>query len=259
MTLTQFLKTVERTDAGLQADIPTSWMQGRSTYGGLQAVLAAEAMAPLSDGLPIRTLQGSLIAPIEGQIECHAQLIRSSKNTRQIEVRLSKNGELHATFLGIFGRARESVVNWAPTQRMQAETELVWPYMEGISPQFLQNFDVCMLKGHPVASGHQDTEQYYRLNLKDDVTTSSLVHVLAVADFPPPIGLSWAKTFSPGSTMTWMLNFTGEPVAGHALNGWECEVVLDAASQGYTHQTVSLFAPNGKLILRGTQCMVVFT
>ena len=259
MTLTQFLNTVVATDNGLKADIPASWMQGRSTYGGLQAVLAAQAMEPLSDGLPIRTMQGSLIAPIEGQIECQAELIRSSKNTRQIEVRLTKDGQLHATFMGIFGRARESVVNWQPSQRMQAETELVWPYMEGISPQFLQNFEVCMLKGHPVASGHQDTEQYYRLNLKDDADSSSLAQVLALADFPPPIGLSWAKSFKPGSTMTWMLNFTGEPVAGHDLKAWECEVVLDAASQGYTHQTVSLYAPNGKLILRGTQCMVVFT
>ncbi|ORE88657.1 acyl-CoA thioesterase [Oceanococcus atlanticus] len=258
MTLTQFLNSVATTTEGLKARIPDSWMQGRSTYGGLQAVLAAKAMQPLSDGLPIRTLQATLIAPVEGEVECRAELIRSSKNTRQIRVELIKDEQLHATFMGIFGRPRESVVNMVRARQVSADKSLVWPYMEGISPAFLQNLEVCMLKGNPVGSGQHDCEQLYRLALKDEAPSTELEHVLALADFPPPIGLSWPKGFKPGSTMTWMLNFTSEPVSGHALNDWECEVVLDAASDGYTHQTVSLYAPNGNLLLRGTQCMVVF-
>lgn len=258
MTLSQLFNTAEWTDTGLCVDIPDCWMQGRSAYGGLQAALAAEAMQRLSDGLPIRTLQATLIEPVSGTINCEAQLIRSSKNTRQIEVRLTKAGQTHAIFVGIFGRARDSIVQWTRPRTVPAEQEQVWPFIDGASPQFMQNFAICLRKGHPIASGHPDTEHLYRLSLKDDTERSELRHILALVDFPPPLGMTWPTTFTPGSTMTWMLNFTGEPVTDHPLEDWECEVILDAAREGYTHQTVSLYAPNGTLIARGTQCMVVF-
>lgn len=259
MTVTQLLNSFTRDESGWTVTIPDSWMQGRSTYGGLQAVIAAQAMQELADGLPIRTLQGTLIEPIEGEVQCQAQLLRSSKNTRQIEARLIQNGQTHASFIGIFGRARESIVNWTRPRQIEADKEQIWPYIEGLSPTFLQNLDICTLKGNFTASGNHDTEHRFRLTLKDDAESTSLAHVLALADFPPPIGLSWPKSFKPGSTMTWMLNFSGESVDGHSLKDWECDVVLESARDGYTHQTVSLYAPNGQLILRGTQCMVVFT
>lgn len=258
MTLTQLLSAIEHKENGLSVSIPDSWMQGRSTYGGLQAVLAVRAMQSLANELPLRTLQGTLLEPIEGEIDCQVRLLRSSKNTRQIEAQLVKNGQIHATFLGIFGRARESVVNYTRERQIKATKDQMWPYIEGLTPKFLQNLEVSLLHGNFIGSGHQDSEHLFRISLKDDAQASHLLHVLALADFPPPIALSWPKGFKPGSTMTWMLNFTGEPVDGHALSDWQCEVVLDAAQEGYTHQTVSLYAPNGQLILRGTQCMVVF-
>ena len=58
--------------------------------------------------------------------------------------------------------------------------------------------------------------------------------------------------------MTWMLNFTGQPFDDQGLNDWLIDVQLDSAHDGYTQQTVTLFAPDGRAIARGTQCMVVF-
>lgn len=258
--LSALLQTCQQTQDQLHADISAEWQQGRSVYGGVQAALAARAMQPLSDGLPIRTLQATLCAPIPaGPVQLDARLLRGSKNTRQIEARIVSGDQTLAVFVGIFGRARESQVTHALAKPADSTNDgLAMPYIDELMPRFLAQFDARILHGHFPGTGHQDTRHLYRISLHDQASQSSLSHVLTIADFPPPVGLSWLKGFTPGSTMTWMLNFTGHSVDGHALDNWLIDVQLDAAHDGYTQQSVSLFAPDGHAVARGTQCMVIY-
>lgn len=258
--LSSVLGTIDRDDDVLTAEVGDLWLQGRSVYGGLQAALAAEAMRPMSEGLPIRTLQATLCAPISaGTLQLRTRLLRGSKNTRQVETRIVDGDATLAIFVGIFGRARESVVSHALELSPLADDKAQpMPYIEGLMPRFLQHFQATLLHGHFPGSGQPDTAHRFRVDLRDAAGESTLAHLLTIADFPPPIGLSWIKGFAPGSTMTWMLNFTGHPVTGHSLAGWTVDVVLDSAHDGYTQQSVSLFAPDGRALARGTQCMVIF-
>lgn len=244
----------------LTADVSDCWLQGRSVYGGIQAALAVQAMQPHSDGFPIRTLQATLCAPIpSGTVRVESRLLRKGGNTRQIEARFLHEGETLALFVGIFGRSRESVVARDfrhPSLDNLSGTPM--PYVEGVMPRFLQQFDSTLLAGHFPGSGVADTQHIYRLSLKDAAPAASLQHVVAMADYPPPIGLSWINQFTRASTMTWMLNFTSHPFDTQNLADWVIDVQLDAAHDGYTQQTVTLFSPDGYAIARGTQCMVVF-
>lgn len=242
----------------LTANVCESWLQGRSVYGGAQAALAVRAMAALSGDLPIRTLQATLCSPIPaGTVTVEAKLLRESKNTRQIEARIIGDDETLALFIGIFGRSRDSVVvrDFRMPQTNAAGVKM--PFAKGM-PEFLKNFEATLLQGHFPGAGVSDSEHWYRLSLLDDANETSLAHVLAFADFPPPIGLSWLSKFTRASTMTWMLNFTGHSFASQPLQDWFIDVQLDAARDGYTQQTVTLFTPDGLAIARGTQCMVVF-
>lgn len=258
--LTHVLNSCDMQPDGLVAQVDPLWLQGRSVYGGLQAALAVTAMQELAEGLPIRTLQATLCAPIPvGAVNLRATLLRGSKNTRQIEARIVDGDETLAVFMGIFGRPRESAVAHAmQLPELALKDPVKMPFVEGMTPRFLQFFDADLLHGHFPTSGCQDTTHRYRVTLHDSAEQSSLAHVAAIADFPPPIGLSWLKQPTPGSTMTWMLNFTGFPVDGHSLSGWTIDVQLDAAHDGYTQQSVGLFAPDGHAIARGTQCMVIY-
>ncbi len=259
-TLSQLLATCQTRDDGLEAQIDECWMQGRSAYGGVQAALAVTAMQPHSDGFRIRTLQATLCAPIPaGAVQVQSRLLRKGGNTRQVEARILQGEETLALFVGIFGRERESVVarDFCHPE-LGNRTGVDMPYIEGVLPRFLKQFDSTLLEGHFPGAGKPDTRHIYRLALKDDVTTASLQHVLAFADYPPPIGLSWISTFTRASTMTWMLNFTSHPFDNQNLTNWLVDVQLDAAHDGYTQQTVTLFSPDGYAIARGTQCMVVF-
>lgn len=246
-------------DGTLTAEVREDWMQGRSLYGGVQAALATEAMRPFSDDLPIRTLQATLCAPVaHGRLRIEARLLRAGGNTRQVEARIVDGEQVLALFVGIFGRARESAVAHDFIQpALEGLTGTRMPFVDGMPP-FLRQFSAELLKGHFPGSGVPDSEHFYRLGLHDDAEGTGLAQLLTLSDFPPPVGLSWLRRFTPGSTMTWMLNFTGRAFETQPLNGWVIDVKLDAAHDGYTQQTVTLFGPDGYAVARGTQCMVIF-
>ena len=246
-------------DGTLTAEVREDWMQGRSLYGGVQAALATEAMRPFSDDLPIRTLQATLCAPVaHGRLRIEARLLRAGGNTRQVEARIVDGEQVLALFVGIFGRARESAVAHDFIQpALDGLTGTRMPFVDGMPP-FLRQFSAELLKGHFPGSGATDTEHVYRLSLHDDAERTGLAQLLTLSDFPPPVGLSWLRRFTPGSTMTWMLNFTGRAFETQPLSGWVIDVKLDAAHDGYTQQTVTLFGPDGYAVARGTQCMVIF-
>lgn len=259
-SISELLATGEREDNLYTAQVDPVWMQGRSVYGGAQAALAVEAMRPLGDGLPIRTLQATLCAPIpQGPVRVRTRLLRQGRNTRQVEARIVDGDDTLALFVGIFGHARESAVSHDMLRPVvQGREGVRMPYVKGLSPEFTQMFDADLLEGHFPGSGCPDTGHLFRLSLKDTAPSVGLPQVLAFSDYPPPVALSWLKGFTPGSTMTWMLNFTGHAFEGQSLDGWVIEVRLDSAHDGYTQQTVSLFAPDGYAVARGTQCMVIF-
>lgn len=259
-TISELLATGQRSHDLFTAEVDEIWMQGRSVYGGAQAALAVEAMRPLGDGLPLRTLQATLCAPIPGgRVRIRSRLLRQGGNTRQVEARIVDGDDTLALFVGIFGRARASAVSHDMLRPVVDGREGVrMPYVKGLSPAFTQLFEAELLEGHFPGSGCPDTGQLFRLGLKDTAPSASLPQVLAFSDYPPPVALSWLKGLTPGSTMTWMLNFSGHDFVGQPLHGWVIEVRLDSAHDGYTQQTVSLFAPDGYAVARGTQCMVIF-
>lgn len=259
-TLSEVLQTCARHDGRLTASVADGWTQGRSVYGGLQAILAVEAMQAFGEGLPLRTLQATLCAPVPaGTVEVRARLLRQGNNTRQVEARIVSGDETLAAFVGIFGRARESAVVLDAQRASDPDrpgTRL--PFLKGVLPAFVQHFDVTLLEGHVPGSGRQDTGHRYRLSLKDSTDVAGMPHLLAFADYPPPIGLSWLRGFKPASTMTWMLTFTGQPFDGLPLADWSIDVRLEAARDGYTQQSLTVYAPDGRPLVHGTQCMVVF-
>lgn len=259
-TVSALMQACHRDDDGsLAAEVSADWLQGRSAYGGIQAALAVEAMQPFSDGLPLRTLQATLCAPVpEGRLRIETRMLRAGGNTRQVEARIVDGDAVLALFIGIFGRARASAVahDFVQPDIGDGDGQLM-PFAEGM-PAFLKQFSARILKGHFPGSGSPDTEHLYRISLHDTARRAGTSQLLAMSDFPPPVGLSWLKHFTPGSTMTWMLNFTGHPYDDQPLSDWVIDVRLDAAHDGYTQQTVTLFAPDGYAVLRGTQCMVIF-
>jgi acyl-coenzyme A thioesterase PaaI-like protein len=239
-------------------DIPEDWLQGRSVFGGLQAALLLAAMRTRVPDVPLRTLQATFFAPVPGgRAAARAQVVRSGKSATHAEARIVDGDATLAMAVGVFGVARPSSVAIVPVQP-GAPREATSVLRHGPAlPAFTQHFRARWLRGLPPFSGDRATEHVIEVDL-DEEGPATEAHVLAMADFIPPIALSHLASPAPGSTLTWMLEMLVDRVDGLPLRGWRVDAHLASAQGGYTSQSIVLWGPGGEPVALGRQSMVVF-
>jgi len=249
---------VERGQATLA--IPEDWLQGRSAFGGLQAALALQAMRTLVPAdMPLRTLQMTFLAPVPaGPARARATLLRAGRSTMQVEARLSGGGELQAVVVGVFGAARASRIAHAPRSApVEVPAPRLLPFLPGISASFMQHFRAHWLHGCMPFSGSTATACVVELTMREEGPASES-HVLAFADFIPPVAFSRFESPVAGSSATWMLELLADRFDDLPLQGWRVEAELLAARDGYTSQSTVLWSPAGDAVALSHQTMVVF-
>ncbi len=262
MKLSELISSALREGDHLRVTVGDDWLQGRSVFGGLQAGIAVAAMrAQLPAGLPLRTLQMTFIAPVPaGEVRAVAQLLRSGKSAVHVQARLEdEDGGLLALVIGVFGTGRTSRVMRAPVLAADSVEATPTPlrFLPGVTPNFMQHFAVRLLDGALPFTARPVTRNRFEVGVIDDGGTSEW-HLLAIADFVPPVALSWMDGVSPGSSLTWMLELLVEDYAAQPLAGWRADAELVAARDGYTSQSTWIVAPDGTPVALSRQSMVVF-
>ena len=183
-------------DAGVSSiDVPDDWGMGRTTFGGLQAALALDAMRRLvTKDVPLRTLQITFIAPVPvGRIQARALVLRAGKNATQTEARIVDGDQTLAVTIGVFGLSRQSAVTIEPQQPpVEPAKPVDFRFIPGITPSFTQHFAVKWLRGLPPFTGDTETRHVVELGMKDSGRVTE-AHVLAIADFIPPVALSMLR------------------------------------------------------------------
>lgn len=260
MRFSETLDTVCRDGETWTASIGEDWLQGRSAFGGIQAALALRAMRErVSADVPLRSLQVTFIAPIPaGAVRISTNVLRQGKSVTQIEARLLDGDATACLIVGVFGAPRESKLNLLPSPPSVAAMEAprVLRYVPGLLPAFTQHFEARWLQGDIPFSGSTKTKQVIELALKDDGVADE-AHVVAFADFIPPVALSMLDKPTPGSSLTWMLELFADS-RGLPLSGWRIDADLQAAQDGYTSQQVMVWGPAGQPVALSRQSMVVF-
>jgi acyl-coenzyme A thioesterase PaaI-like protein len=261
MRLTELIRSAVRDGERLQVEVGDDWLQGRSVFGGLQAAIAVAAMRSLAPDLPLRTLQMTFISPVPaGNVRAVAMLLRSGKNTQHVQARIEDdNGELLALAIGVFGSGRSSRVRREPALNLPRDggKGTPFPFLPGVTPNFMQHFGVVLRDGAMPFTNKPVHANRFSLDLRDDGTTSEW-HLLALADFVPPVALSWMDSVTPGSSLTWMLELLVDDYTTQPLAGWTIDAELVAARDGYTSQSTWIVAPDGRAVALSRQSMVVF-
>jgi acyl-CoA thioesterase len=260
MRFSEAMQTVIRHGDSWQATVSEDWLQGRSAFGGLQAALALRAMRELVHAdMPLRSLQTTFVAPVPaGTVSIRAQRLREGRSATQVEASLYDGEQTLCRLVAVFGSARPSVLNFQPQQPPVASaTPRELRYVEGQMPAFTQHFRASWLRGDlPFSGGHQ-REAVLRLSLRDEGQPDE-THVLAFADFIPPIALSMFATPTPGSSLTWMIELLRDRYDDLGMDDWRVDAALIAARDGYTQQSVMLWGPCGEPVALSRQSMVVF-
>ncbi|MDX1693331.1 MAG: thioesterase family protein [Ketobacteraceae bacterium] len=260
MLYRDLLESVEYHQHTASLTLTDDWLQGRSMFGGLQAALALLAMRTLVPGeFPLRTLQFTFMAPIPpGKVCAGATELRAGKNTRHAQAVISDGRETQAMAIAVFGKARQSQIK-RPIAAPKLPSEPARPFVfeEGVTPAFTRHFSASWLQGDLPFSGSDHNNALVRVAMKEAGTTSE-GHLLAIADFIPPVALAKLRAPAPGSSLTWMIEILDTGFQHHPLDNWLVDAEMTAAADGYTSQSATIFAPDGSAVALSRQSMVVF-
>ncbi len=258
--LSTLLSRIESRDGAATLDVPDDWLQGRTLFGGMQAIVGLAAMRSLAPEAPLRSLQVTFLAPVPGgPVTAHAIILRSGKNATHVEARIVDGDKTLAIIVGVFGLPRTSAVTVRPEQPAVTSSPKVFdlPWIPGVTPAFTQHFKARWIVGAPPWSGVSHPANVIELALRDRGNATES-HVLAMADFIPPIAMSYLTTPVAGASLTWMLELLPEDVRALALEGWRVDAQMTAAHSGYVNQSLVLWGPGGVPVALGRQTMVVF-
>ena len=245
------------------------WQQGRTTFGGLIATLAVQAMRDVAGAqwpadVALRSLQTSFIGPVvPGVLNVTVSVLREGKNVRQIQALVQQTGQTAALLLGVFGSPRETeIAPYAPAQptaQRTADASFAVPKLPGLTPNFLQHIDARWAEGKPPYSGTDNwaSRIYLRLTSNEPATPAELMTVL-LADVPPSPVLSRFRKPTPASSVSWELELRPLSAPAEPQGWWRVDTEVLAAAGGYVNQVSKLWSPCGELAALGYQVVAVY-
>ncbi|NQY97104.1 MAG: thioesterase family protein [Henriciella sp.] len=261
-TYTELLASLRpNDDHSTDAHIPDSWMQGRTTYGGLTAALSLQGALQLVDDIPIRSAQVAFVGPVGGDIKIRPTLLRRGKNTAFVSVDVVAESGVTAQSIFAFGARRESSLHFddmpKPNTRSPEEIESFFD-ADRPRPGFTQNFDMLIENGARPISGSEEKSIGLWMRHLDPDTPQDATAVLAIGDAPPPAAMSMLAVPSRISSMTWMAEFMTDDITTDAAGWYFAQHTAQLAKDGYSSQSMRLWNRDGEPILVGRQTIAVF-
>lgn len=262
MNFSEVLQTLQVDGDSWRAEVPESWGQGRTLFGGIQAAIGVAAMRKaVPAGWPLRSLQVSFIAPVPPGIQrIQTRVLRTGKSAIHIEARLM-DGEASGCFmLGIFGRGRDSSIRIAPSAPPQVppvSASRALPFVAGVSPAFARHLDFFWAYGGLPFSGASEAKTQVHVRLRDELPVGEL-QIVALADSIPSPGLSLLPQPAAASSLSWTLELLGGAYDPDPRRHWLMDAVVDVAADGYMNQTAVLWTPDGQPAALSRQTVVVF-
>ncbi|WP_411819534.1 thioesterase family protein [Hyphococcus formosus] len=246
-------------DGQYSTSIPTGWMQGRTTYGGLSAALCLDvAKRSFPDLPPLRSAMISFIGPAGGDVTGQARILRQGKSVTFVEADIAGEKGLATRSQFAFGGARASMFDHTfspkPDYKAPEDCEVYIP--EEFGPTFAVHFESRLVRGARPGTGSTEHDHLIWIRHKDPKATD-MTALLAIADMPPPAVLPMFKEFAPISSMTWMVNVVVEKP--QTRDGWWLmQTRAETARDGYSSQDMLVWNRDGELVTTGRQSVAVF-
>lgn len=243
-------------EEGRRGRIPDTWLQGRTSYGGLSAALALHvAQGSDADLPPLRSALVAFVGPLSGEVTIRATRLRRGRNAAfvQADVESEAGLGLRATF--VFMGAVESKVD----HRAGAAPDFPRPQPGDVTfkghsaVMFTQNFE--LLDRRDAIVGPAELLRWVRLNERDGL--DPMVELMAVADCLPPAALKLVGGPAPVSSMTWQLNLLG-PAPRTDDGWWLLRADTDYARAGTSSQRMAIWNTDGTPIAEQMQSVAIF-
>ena len=274
----------DRTGTLLTGDITPSWMQGQTTFGGLSAALCAlgarRLVADAEPPLPLRSAQVCFLGAAGGAVSISGQTLRRGRSSAFVRADVtSGSGGVATSSTLAFCKSRSSKVNASfvapPDPALLPPPDLCEPLREclGASPAFMDNNFELRIARRGVGDSEGLVSTWMWARHKGSTAAGSVdgvsaeVHLLALADTPPPallFLLPALETFPNVSSLTWHVDFCDELEARPSENDgwWLIEGRTETARHGYSAAAMTLWGHRddwgrGPLVI-GRQTIAVY-
>ncbi len=259
-----FEKLLEEAAGGGEVTIPSSWGQGRASFGGVTAALVFDRMAHVvAPGRPMRSMQVSFVGPVTpGEpATVEAEILREGKAVSQVMGRIVQGGEPKLVALASFGGDRDSEVQVdalpAPEAKPVSECKGL-DYIEGITPEFIQQIEMRWAFGNLPFTGKGGRELGGWMQFRKTPETFSDAHIIALVDAWPPAVLPYVKQRVKTSSLSWTLDIV-HPRPFLEPGDWLLyKATIDKAGSGYGHTQAGIWTSRGDLVALSRQTVTVF-
>lgn len=258
MSFASLLAAAEPRDGGFAVRIPEDWHQGRTAYGGFSTALAlAAAMRAGEDLPPLRSAQVSMIAPVFGEAQVRARLLRCGRNATWVSAEILREGEPAFTASFAFMGPVESAlhIDDRPAPEGLIPVAEARAFANERAPAFLRHhFDMRFALPR---SGEKRPEMCWWVRARERAGLDPMVELLLCADALPPGVMSLLAPATPVSTMQWQVNLlTPAPVTHDGW--WLLRSTGDYAERGCSSQRMAIWNANGAPMLAGMQSVALF-
>ncbi len=259
--LADVLATLTPAGDGLEGHVAADWMQGRTLYGGISAALCLVAARRLVAGLPpLRSAQFAFAGPAAGDVALSAQVLRAGKSATFVSVDLMSEAGHGTRALLTFGAPRVSNIAHARFAMPDVPGPDACPshFPSGHGPIFARHFETRRAAGAGPVSGATEADIAVWIRPLDADIEPAEALWLAMADVPPPAAMALFRAPAPISTMSWMVDVLSP---GHSAgDGWRlARATAEHAADGYSAQSMGLWASDGTPLIAGRQSVALFT
>lgn len=253
--LPQLIAELTPGEDGWRGRIPDTWLQGRTSYGGLSSALALHAAQQSDVDLPpLRSAQVAFIGPLAGEVTIRASRLRRGRNAAWVQADIASEAGLGLRAVFVFMGAIDSAVDYQighapdfPVPGPDSKT-----YLGNSAVPFTQNFEFVDDR-----SGSAAAEWLRWIRLREREGLDPMVELIAVADCLPPAALKLLGRPAPMSSMTWQLNVLG-PQPATTDGWWLLRAASDYVRAGSSSQDMAIWNAAGEPIAEQMQSVAMF-
>lgn len=259
MSFPDVLAAAEPRENGFRAAVPPEWLQGRTAFGGFSSALALAAAMRVGGGelAPLRSAQVSMIAPVAGEVEVTARLVRSGKNATWIAAEITGEKGVCFTASFVFMGPVDSAlhINERPLPDGLIAREDAIVFESRHLPAFLRHqFEIRFAL--PKREDKQP-EMCWWVRLHHREQLDPMIELLLVGDALPPGVMPLLTPTINASTMQWQANLlTPSPATDDGW--WLLRTRGDYAEKGCSSQRMAMWNAMGEPVLAGIQSVAIF-
>lgn len=256
MNLASILDQFDPRAASHSIDIPPSWHQGRTSYGGLSSVLAYQAAKLAGDDLPpLQSAQIAFVGPLAGKVGVTAEVLRRGKNTAFVKSEISGGDGVGLSCTFIFMNRRHSHLDYEGLRRPEFPPVPTTENARSGPPEFFTGHMQYPDKRLELGLATNRLASWHRLTEHEGL--DHIAELLCIGDALPPSAMGLMTEKGMVSSMNWQVNMlTDHPSTKDGW--WFLESETHHAGNGSSSQYMTAWNSDGEPVLTGMQSVAIF-